>query len=185
MGSNFNSHKTQWTFKLAWDPTRGSSMPPGSRSGKFQTPRWCRSAAERQMTNDLTPRHRVDFVFPDRVHMPDPPNLAWASYCNNDGHILVGRLLRRRLPHDLYDYIIEGLSVKLMCSLLWRLVAEKLDFSMAMAILLLLHALRDFGSSCPSIRRNSVIMVVYPTKWAHSPLDIEPAGLILVDEYLH
>ena len=28
---------------------------------------------------------------------------------NSDGHLLVRRLLRPRLPHDLHDYIIEGL----------------------------------------------------------------------------
>ena len=46
---------------------------------------------------------RASILFTDRVRMPE------SGLSNDDGKLLVRQLLRPRLPHDLHDYIIEGL----------------------------------------------------------------------------
>ena len=88
---------------------------------------------------------------------------------NSDGHLLVRRLLRPRLPHDLHDYIIEGLC-KAVDGVHVLLVVKTGGGKTGLfyGYILLLHALIDLGSSCPPLKRkfpqNPVIIVVYPTK---------------------
>ena len=98
--------------------------------------------------------------------MPDPFE---SGLSNNDGHLLVRRLLRPHLLHDLYDYIIEGLC-KAVDGVHVLLVVKTGGGKTGLfyGYILLLHALRDLGPSCPPLKQkfsqNPVIIVVYPTK---------------------
>ena len=98
--------------------------------------------------------------------MPDPFE---SGLSNNDGHQLVRRLLRPRLPHDLHDYIIEGLCKAVDgVHVLLVLKTGGGKTGLFYGYILLLHALKNLGSSCPPLKRkfapNPVIIVVYPTK---------------------
>jgi hypothetical protein len=98
--------------------------------------------------------------------MPDPSE---SGLSNNDGHALARRLLRPCLPHDLHDYIIEGLC-KAVDGVHVLLVVKTGGGKIGLfyGYILLIHALRDLGSSCPLLKRkfhkNPVIIVVHPTK---------------------
>ena len=98
--------------------------------------------------------------------MPDPFE---SGLSNNDGHQLIRRLLRPRLPHDLRNYIIEGLC-KVVDGVHVLLVLKTGGGKMGLfyGYILLLHALKNLGSLCPPLKwkfsPNPVIIVVYPTK---------------------
>ena len=106
------------------------------------------------------------FTESDHVRMPDSSE---SGLSNNDGHQLVRRLLRPRLPHDLHDYIIESLC-KAIDGVHVLLVVKTGGGKTGLfyGYILLLHALKDLGSMCPPLKRkfpqNPVIIVVYPTK---------------------
>ena len=98
--------------------------------------------------------------------MPDPFE---SGLSNNDGHELVRRLLRPRLPHDLHDYIIEGLCKAVDgVHVLLVLKTGSRKAGLFYGYIHLLHAIKNLGSSCPSLKQkfapNPVIIVVYPTK---------------------
>ena len=115
------------------------------------------------------------FTYPSyRVLMPD-------GLSNSDGDLLVRRLLRPRLPHDLHDYIIEGLCKADDGVHVFVVKTGGGKTGLFYGYILLLHALKDLGSSCPPLKRkfplNPVIIVVYPTKGLEERLVMCRLGL--------
>lgn len=95
---------------------------------------------------------------------PSGPGLS-----NPEGHALARQLLRPRLPHDLHDYIFEGIC-KAVDGIHALLVVRTGGGKTGLfyGYLLLLHALKELDTSCSLLKRefpqNPVVVVVYPTK---------------------
>jgi hypothetical protein len=95
-----------------------------------------------------------------------PPGLGLD---NPEGHVLARRLLRPCLPHDLHDYILEGLCKAvdgIHTLLIVRTGGRKTGIFYG--YIMLLRALRELESPCSLLKReipqNPVLVVVYPTK---------------------
>ena len=84
---------------------------------------------------------------------------------NPDGHSLIRRLLRPHFPHDLHDYVIEGLAKAVdgvhVLSVVRTGGGKSTYFSGY--ILLLLELLKE-PSYRKRIPKNPLLIVIYPTK---------------------
>jgi hypothetical protein len=95
--------------------------------------------------------------------MPDPsgPGLS-----NSDGHVLARQLRSPSLPHDLHDYVLEGLCKAvdgIHVLLVVRTGGGKTGIFYGYVLLLL--ALKELESPCPLLKRkfpeNPVMVIVY------------------------
>jgi hypothetical protein len=97
------------------------------------------------------------------------PNPSRPGLSNSDGHVLARQLLCPKLPHDLHDYVLEGLckavdGVDVL--LVVRTGGGKTGIFYGYILLLL--ALKELESPCPLLKQkfpeNPVMVIVYPTK---------------------